>query len=63
MSEWFVTIKLQFPAMPLPTRVNVNPRQLHFLDSYSERRIEPDGTVIYLPTPNMPSENEACVAQ
>lgn len=63
MNDWSVTIMLKFPAMPLPRRVSVSPRELHFLDRNTERHIEPDGTVIYFPTPKMRLSFESCVTQ
>lgn len=49
MSPYSVSVLLQFPAMPLPRRINVTLRDLFYLDRYSERRLAADGTAIYLP--------------
>jgi hypothetical protein len=49
MSPYSVSVLLQFPAMPLPRRINVTLRELFYLDRYSERRLAADGTAIYLP--------------
>jgi len=56
MLNFFVTVMLQFPAMPTPRRVQVSLRQLYFLDRCSERRFAPDGTVVYLPSRSLPPE-------
>lgn len=56
MSDFSISILLQFPAMPHPYNVRVSPRQVYLLDRHTERRIEPDGRVVYVAPKNLPAE-------
>ena len=56
MSDFSIRVLLQFPAMPRPYHVRVSPRQVFLLDRHTERRVEPDGTVIYIAPKNLPPE-------
>ena len=47
MNEYSVFVRLQFRAMTSPYIVQVSPRDLAYLDLKTERRILPDGTIVY----------------
>jgi hypothetical protein len=56
MSRYTVNVLLQFPAMPIPVKVEVTPQQLFFLDTNAERRLAADGTAVYLPVRSLPQD-------
>ena len=47
MSDFQIEVLLQLHPEPSPKRVEVSPRQLHFLDCHSDRSFASDGTVLY----------------
>lgn len=55
--EQHITVRLQFGAMEEPVEISVPLQALRYLDLHSERRLAPDGTVIYM-HPQSPFDEE-----
>lgn len=45
--EQQIRVQLEFPAMSKPVEISVPWNVLRYLDLHAERRIKPDGSVIY----------------
>ncbi|MGC8668465.1 MAG: hypothetical protein ACP5VE_10165 [Chthonomonadales bacterium] len=46
--EQHITVRLQFGAMEEPVEISVPLQVLRYLDRHADRRLAPDGTVVYM---------------